>query len=253
MRAVTATQVRAAIAGLCALVLVIAAGVALAQTGPDFPALTGRVVDNAGLLDAGQEADLTGRLEALENRTTDQFVIVTLASLQGWTIEEFGYRLGRHWGIGQQGKNNGVLLLVAPDERKVRIEVGYGLEGTLTDALSSVIVQQTILPRFRSGDMAGGIMAGADDIIAVLAGEGEAVADRLASRPETGDFVFSVVFFLFFGLILALILISILRGTRGGRSGGWSAGSSGGWSGSSGGGFSGGGGSFGGGGSSGSW
>ncbi len=96
-----------------------------------FPSLTGRVVDEAGLLDAAKRAEIEAKLAALEAKTTDQFVVVTLRSLQGRTIEEYGYRLGRSWAIGQKDKNNGVLLIVAPNERKVRIEVGYGLEGTL--------------------------------------------------------------------------------------------------------------------------
>lgn len=233
------------------IVLVLAAGLP-AHAELAFPALTGRVVDGADLLSAGQERELTDRLAALEAETTDQLVVVTLPSLQGVEIEEFGYQLGRHWGIGQAGKDNGVLLIVAPNERKVRIEVGYGLEGTLTDALARVIIDTAILSRFRANDMAGGIMAGASDIIAVLTGEGAEVAERIASRPNPADDIFPVVFFIIFVVIFLIVLFSILR-AGGGSGGGWSRSSSGGsWS-SSGGGFSGGGGSFGGGGSSGSW
>ena len=104
------------------------------RAGDTFPTLSGRVVDEANILDASTRAALTEKLAALEAKTTDQLVVVTLKSLQGTSIEDFGYQLGRHWKVGQQGKNNGVLLIVAPSERKVRIEVGYGLEGTLTDA-----------------------------------------------------------------------------------------------------------------------
>src|SRR5262249_50243846 len=129
----------------------------------NFPALTGRVVDEAGLLTPSQRADIESKLANLEVKTTDQFVVVTVRSLGGRTIEEYGYRLGRHWGIGQKDKNNGVLLIVAPNERKVRIEVGYGLEGTLPDAIGSVIVQNSILPRFRANDYPGGIARGVDD------------------------------------------------------------------------------------------
>ena len=102
-----------------------------------FPTLTGRVVDEANILDpATQRAALTQKLADLEAKSTDQVVVVTLKSLQGTSIEDYGYQLGRHWQIGQKDKNNGVLLIVAPNERKVRIEVGYGLEGTLTDLVS---------------------------------------------------------------------------------------------------------------------
>jgi uncharacterized protein len=123
----------------------------------EFPALTGRVVDEANVLDSAQRAALTARLAAFEEKTTDQLVVVTLKSLQGTSIEDLGVQLGRNWQIGQKDKNNGILLIVAPSERKVRIEVGYGLEGTLTDAISRLIIENSIIPRFRSNDFAGGI------------------------------------------------------------------------------------------------
>ncbi|MDP2619445.1 MAG: TPM domain-containing protein [Hyphomicrobiales bacterium] len=236
---------------LVVLAVLPACGAALAAELV-FPNLTGRVVDEAGLLDAAQETALAAKLQALEEKTTDQLVIVTLSSLQDTSIEDFGYQLGRHWAIGQKDKNNGVLLIVAPNERTVRIEVGYGLEGTLTDALTKIIIETSILPRFRAGDMAGGIMAGADDVISALTGDAAAIAERAATRPEVKDELFAMVFPVMIFLFVILIFILIWRGgTTGGR---WSSGSSSGgsWS-SSGGGFSGGGGSFGGGGSSGSW
>ena len=140
----------------------------------DFPTYTGRVVDEAGILDAGLRASLTQKLADLEARTTDQFVVVTLKSLQGTTIEDFGVQLGRTWKIGQKDKNNGVLLIVAPTERKVRFEVGYGLEGTLTDAITRIIIESAIVPRFRANDIPGGISQGVDDIIRILAGDDRA-------------------------------------------------------------------------------
>ena len=127
---------------------------------PQFPELTGRVVDNAALLSAPEHKRLTRLLEEHEAQTTNQVVIVTLESLQGYVIEDFGYQLGRHWGIGQKGKDNGVLLIVAPIQRKVRIEVGYGLEGTLTDALSRNIIDTRILPAFRNNNYEHGIARG---------------------------------------------------------------------------------------------
>src|SRR5262245_1240 len=134
---------RRACVGVAAVFFFIVAALAL-----DFPTLTGRVVDEANILDPSTRAALTDKLTDLEAKTTDQLVIVTLTSLQGTSIEDFGVQLGRRWQIGQQGKNNGVLLIVAPSDRKVRIEVGYGLEGTLTDAISKLIIENAIVPRF---------------------------------------------------------------------------------------------------------
>src|ERR1043166_6611210 len=162
--------IRQAALGLVALIALAAATLspASAQT---FPQLTGRVVDEAQILDAATRAALTRKLADLETRTTDQLVVVTLRSLQGLTIEDYGVRLGRQWQIGQKGKNNGVLLIVEPTDRKGRIQVGYGLEGVLPDAVANDIVQQTILPRFRSGDFAGGITRGVDAIVGAITGD----------------------------------------------------------------------------------
>lgn len=136
----------------------------------DFPAFTGRVVDEANLLSPGVRAQLTERLAQHERETSNQVVIVTLESLQGQVIEEYGYQLGRAWGLGQEKRNNGVLLIVAPNERKVRIEVGYGLEGDLTDAQSHAIIQSAILPRFREGNFEAGIAEGTDALLGTLQG-----------------------------------------------------------------------------------
>ena len=111
-----------------------------------FPALTGRVVDEAGILDLATKKAIEEKLSEFETKTTGQLVVVTLKSLQGTSIEDYGYQLGRHWQIGQKDKNTGALLIVAPNERKVRIEVGYGFEGTLTDAISKLIIENSIIP-----------------------------------------------------------------------------------------------------------
>jgi uncharacterized protein len=145
----------------------IGMGIAAAAE-PTFPALTGRVVDEAHILDANTQATIERKLADLEAKTGRQLVVVTLNSLQGYEIEDYGYRLGRAWGIGQKGSNTGALLIVVPNEHRVRIEVGYGLEGTLTDAVSRLIIENTILPRFRVNDFAGGIQRGVDDIVQVL-------------------------------------------------------------------------------------
>lgn len=233
------------------------AGAALALS---FPALSGRVVDEAGLLDAATRAELTRTLADLEAKTTDQLVVVTLKSLQDTPIEEYGYQLGRQWGIGQKERNNGALLIVAPAERQVRIEVGYGVEGALTDAIAKVIIESSILPRFRAGDYPGGIKRGVEDIVQVLSGDAEQWQRRAAAanpaaaqgpaRWQVVLVVLGVVLLVIFcavvdGTICRLIFYAMLSGGGGRRSSGGSS-----WGG---GGFSGGGGSFGGGGSSGRW
>lgn len=242
---------------------------------PTFPELTGRIVDGAGLLDAGQKAAMTASLAALEDKSTDQLVIVTVPSLQGYPIEDFSNRLLRHWQIGQKGKNNGILLVVAPNERKVRIEVGYGLEPIMTDALSSAIIQNRILPVFRRGDFAGGIIVGAKDIQDSLLGDAEAVKKRAAGArrdPNSQGSWSDWLPLLFWGAVVAFVLWSNYRqmgqglSTPGNRRrggvviipGGWGGssnwgGGGGGWSGGGGGGFGGGGGGGGGGGASGGW
>ena len=148
----------------------VAPGPATSAPVPDLslPALTGRVVDRADLLTPPQEAGLTAQLAALEQRTTDQLFIVTTPSLEQRTIEQYGLALGRSWGIGQRGKDNGVLLIVAPAERKVRIEVGYGLEAILSNARAQRIVDDVILPHFRQSRFPEGIQAGSEAIVAIL-------------------------------------------------------------------------------------
>lgn len=233
---------------------------------PDYPALAGRVVDQADLLTAQSRVALERKLEQHERATGSQVVVVTLDSLQGESIEAYGVGLGRQWGIGREGEDDGVLLIVAPNEREVRIEVGYGLEGTLTDALSSQIVQNEVLPRFRSGDMEGGIVAGTEAILAALGGTYEAQtwsagAMESAAAQQDSPLPEWITPLLFFGVWL--ILVFVLRRSRRGRgrgtwtgvpgAGGLGGGLSrrGGFS--RGGGFRGGGGSFGGGGASGRW
>ena len=163
----------------CSSFLLIFASPALA-TEPKFPTLTGRVVDDAGILNLTTRNELTDMLAAHEHTTGEQVVVVTLDSLQGYTIEDYGYQLGRHWGIGQKGKNNGALLIVAPNEHKVRIEVGYGLEGTLTDATSRTIIETTILPSFKRGDFNAGVFAGRQSILKYSA---PTMSSSQATRP----------------------------------------------------------------------
>lgn len=265
------------------LAALVVAGPAAAQT---FPALTGRVVDQADLLDPGQEAALDAKLASVEQRTGRQFVVATLQSLEGHTIEDYGYRLGRFWKIGDEQKDDGTLLIVAPNERKVRIETGYGARVFLTDAVSSVIINNSILPRFKANDYAGGIYAGADKIIEMLQLPPEEAARRAkeigAAQAQRGQsrgvnpfpvLIIIIVFFMIIGslsrgaggkryrrrrggidpMVVLWGLDAISRSGRGGG-GGWGGGGGfGGGFGGGGGGFSGGGGSFGGGGASGGW
>jgi len=263
-----------AFAGMTILVF-LALILALPAHAQSFPKLSGRVVDAANLLSPEQEAALDQKLAALEAANQRQLVVATIPDLQGYAIEDYGYRLGRTWGIGRKTVNDGALLIVAPNERKVRIEVGYGLEPIVTDALSSVIIQSRILPAFRNGDMAGGIIAGADALIDLLKlpdEQAEARSKRIVAEAREQESEGPPIALIFWAIVLLVILISMFRG-RGGRGyrrgrapvilwgpglgGGWGAGGGwggggGGWS-SGGGGFSGGGGSFGGGGASGSW
>lgn len=243
--------------GALTLALCLTCLLPVARAEPAFPALTGRVVDNANLLSPADEQTLTEELKQLEEKSSDQLVVVTLPSLQGYTIEDFGYQLGRHWGIGTKELNNGVLLIVAPNERKVRIEVGYGLEPILTDALSRVIIDNAILPHFRSGDFPGGIKTGVEDISLALTGDTAELERRAKVRRDADEVPIDWFTILFYIAIFVLIMYLSSKGViiapgggRGGRSGGGYSG--GGWS-SGGGGFSGGGGGFGGGGSSGGW
>jgi uncharacterized protein len=274
---------------VAAILLALLATPTLAQT---FPPLSGRVVDAANLLSPEQEAALTTKLEALEQSTTRQLVVATIPDLQGYPIEDYGYRLGRSWGIGQKDQNNGVLLIVAPNDRKMRIEVGYGLEPYLTDALSSVIIREQIRPRFQANDYPGGITAGVDAIISQLQlpqDQAQARQDQILSaqrgqneeRRSGGGFPLGLIFWI---MVAGFVFLSMRRGRKRGafgsrrykrdsnwpvwlwvaseiadnasRSrGGWGGGGfggGGGWGGG-GGGFSGGGGSFGGGGASGDW
>jgi uncharacterized protein len=230
-----------------------------------FPQLTGRVVDEAGLLTPAERQSLTETLKAHEEATGNQVVVVTVRSLQGTPIEDYGYRLGRFWGIGQQGKDNGVLLIVAPDEHKVRIEVGYGLEGVLTDATSRVIIEQIMTPAFRSGRFGPGIVAGVGAILKVISSEGGPLPHQRTIGADRSSVGLLPAILIFGGFILFMWLAygsqrssyyaspGRRRGTWIGYGGGPSGGGFGGSGLGGGGGFGGGGGSFGGGGASGGW
>ena len=245
-----------AAAALATFLCAIAVAVALT-----FPPLTGRVVDQANVIPPDTRSALEAKLADLESKSGIQLVVATVKSLEGQEIEPYANQLFRTWQLGEKTKNNGVLLLVAPNEHRARIEVGYGLEGTLTDALSNVIITNAIAPRLKTGDFAGGISRGVDDIITVLTTDASEWGQRPSLRldHQQGS---DPVGWILIAILFAVILLSIVS-----RSFRWflfnvglpillSSGSRGGYSsggGYSGGGFSGGGGSSGGGGASGSW
>ncbi|MBX3565666.1 MAG: TPM domain-containing protein [Sphingomonas sp.] len=271
---------------LCVMAALFGAAIAQAQNFPE----RGRepVVDAAKLLSPEQVAELTRLSEGINKDTTRQFVVATIPDLEGYDIADYGYQLGRKWGLGEKDANNGIILIVAPNDRKVRIEVGYGLEPIMTDALSSQIINQIIIPKFKAGDMPGGIVAGAQAIgeqmtLPLEAAEAkakEAVDKAGATRSRNGgdSFPFGL---LFIGIVVAFVVLPMMFGGRRGRryrgggdnwpiilwsianeigrnsggsgGSGWGGGGGSDWGGGGGGGFSGGGGSFGGGGASGSW
>ncbi len=269
-------SVRAAVRGILVALALLLLAPAAALAAPKFPPLTGRVVDDANLLSPQAESKLTDELATLEAQTGHQLVVATVPTLQGYEIEDYGYQLLRTWGIGRKDEDDGIILLVAPKERKVRIEVGYGLEPVMTDALSSLIIQRAILPAFKAGDYEKGVVAGTEAIarqIGLPPDEAKAAVQQAAATQASdssggGGFGVPIIFVIFIvvwvlsgvlhlfggrrrygGGALWWLLPLILSSGRGRGGGGWGGGG-GGWGG---GGFSGGGGSGGGGGASGSW
>ena len=274
---------RSATIALLAGVVSLAALVFIALAAPNYPELTGQIVDNANLLSPDDRAAILAELQALEGKSTDQVAVVTVKSLEGYAIEDYGIGLARKWQIGQKDKDNGIVLIVAPNERKVRIEVGRRLEPVMTDTMSKIIITNAMLPKFRRGDYPGGIRDGVRDIKDVLLGDADAVKDRAKGGPTGNSYSISLIHLLVFAAIIALIFwqmkkaadaqrqweqnlspderrrlqrerrrnrggnVVVIPGGSGDWGGGWSGGGSGG------GGWSGGGWSFGGGGASGGW
>ena len=271
MRTPKATRILAGALALCCMLFTT---VFSAWAQKPVPQLTGRIVDRAAMIKVADQANLTARLEAHEEATGNQVVVLTVNSLDGDNLEEFSLRVARTWALGQKDRDNGVLFLVAKNDRKMRIEVGYGLEGTLTDAVASFIIRQTITPMFKQGLFNGGIIAGTGQIIDVLESDETALAEwkerASGSDPDWPFYLFIAIWLMiFFGSFVTNILVRMFgreikpghyrwlgmdagpnapKPKRSSSGSGWSGGSSGG-----GGGFSGGGGSFGGGGSSGGW
>ena len=182
----------------------------------DVPALTGRVVDLAQVLPPHLAASLVDDLEAHEAKTSNQVAVLTLPSLEGEPVESFSHHVATTWKLGQKGTENGVLLLIALRERKIRIEVGYGLEGTLTDLRSSHIIRKEIVPRFRSGDLPGGIAAGVHAILDTIEGTYKAEEvlpghDRSGQEPTAVEYV---IIGIVVGTLAGIVLSHGLRRTR---------------------------------------
>ncbi len=275
------SQARCALIAFLACIFALAGPVLFALAAPNYPEISGQIVDTANLLNADDRAAVLAELQSLEGKSTDQVAVVTVKSLDGYAIEDYGIGLARKWQIGQKDKDNGILLIVAPNERKVRIEVGRRLEPVMTDTMSKIIITNAMLPKFRRGDYSGGIRDGVRDIKDVLLGDAEAVKDRAKGGRTPENDPTAIMHLIIFAAIIALIFWQMRkaaeaqrqweqnltpeerrrlqrerRRNRGGNvivipggSGDWG----GGWSGGSGGGWSGGGGTFGGGGASGDW
>jgi uncharacterized protein len=162
------------------------AGASLAQVA--VPALTARVTDQTGTLSASQRAALEARLKELESRKGAQLAVLIVPSTQPETIEQFGIRVAESWKLGRKGIDDGLILIVAKNDRKLRIEVGYGLEGVVPDAIAKRVIDEIIVPRFRAGDFSGGIEAGMDRLIRLVDGEPlPPPARRVGQRSATGS------------------------------------------------------------------
>src|SRR5450631_1572311 len=179
-----------------------------------LPALTGRIVDQANIIPAATRSAIEQKLADLEAKSGIQLVVATVASLEGQEIEPYANELFRNWKLGEKTKNNGVLLLVAPNQHRVRIEVGYGLEGTLTDALSKVIIANAITPRFKTGDFNGGVSRGVDDIITVLTTDSSEWQKRPSLRLDNQQNTDPTTWFLIAALIVLFILLVVSPGFR---------------------------------------
>jgi uncharacterized protein len=233
---------------LLALILLLP----LSAAALDVPKTTGYVVDQAGILKDSTRLKLEQFLQGFERSDSTQLAVLTIPSLEDESLEGYALKVAEAWGIGQKGKDNGALLLIARDNRKIRIEVGYGLEGRLTDLLSGRIIANEISPRFKAGDYDGGIVAGVAAMAEAVRGEYQGTGTTGGKKKRNPWGSLALLLFLGPGLML------LGGGRRGRHSGLWIGGipfggGRGGGGGGGFGGFGGGGGGFGGGGSSGGW
>jgi len=201
-------------------ILVTHIALTLPVSAQSFPEATGRVVDQANILSAVDETQLTQKLDALKEQSGRELAVATIADLQGYDIAEYGYQLGRTWGVGNEGKDDGILLIIAPNERKMRIEVGYGLEGIITDGLAGQIIRRNITPFFKQGNMSAGINAGVDALVTQLVLPPEEAAKiaqdaaKTALKSKKSGRVGNLIFWL---VIIFIILLPMIRNMRGGR------------------------------------
>lgn len=212
------------------LLLLLTAATAQAQTSPSFPKFTGLVVDDAGILPDDVKADLTAKLESLQRDTRRQLVVATIRDMQGYPLDEYGYRLGRAWGVGLTDVNNGAILFVAPNEpagrRGPRLEVGRGLEPILTDAFSGIMIRERMMPRLRANDVPGAMTAGVDAVIAQLRASPEeaqarldaaaAAFDRDHRRTRSGSDG-NAAGLIFWAMVMGGVFIAMAAGRRRGR------------------------------------
>jgi uncharacterized protein len=213
-------KARLLIAGFVFLLAPTTLSLALAL---DVPPLRGRINDYAGLIPADRAQALEERLGRFEAETGHQIAVLTIPSLKGDSLEDFSIRVAESWKIGKKGFDNGAILLIARDDRKLRIEVGYGLEGVMPDAIASRIIREVITPRFRSGDFAGGIEAGVDAILKIT--KGEALPERARPAPgPTASQGGSLITILMITAMLALFIGMTRRKLFGGAVGGAASG-----------------------------
>ncbi len=199
------------------LILVFLSNFLFANIEDNFPTLEGRIVDEVNLLSNETKANLNQILATHEKETSNQIVLVILKTLNGYEIADYSYQLGRYWGIGQKDKNNGVLLVIALKERKIRIEVGYGLEGALTDKISHDIIEYTIKPNFKRKNFEKGVIEAINEIIKAIKGEYKAEEQTMALDSETEPLIFFIIIFIsiilssFFGKSKNLFLYKIFK------------------------------------------
>ncbi|MFH1017229.1 MAG: TPM domain-containing protein [Pseudomonadota bacterium] len=243
---------------LAALLLLVSAPSWAAELAA--PTLTRRVTDQTGTLSAAQIDQLESFLSEFETKTSNQIVALLIPSLEGREIREFGVDVAQKNKAGQKGKDNGALLLIAKNDRKISIEVGYGLEGVLPDAVCDQIIRHEITPRFRAGDYFGGIQAGLTSIANAAIGQYKTPERSRGSGNPLAALLLRMLFPLLFIILFLQAIVRSHRVSSGGYRRGpgfWGGGfgglGGGGFGGFGGGGFSGGGGSFGGGGASGGW
>jgi uncharacterized protein len=186
---------------LLASFLVLLTTLASAQS---FPKATGRVNDFANVIDPATEAAIDRQLDQLEQKTSSEIAVATVESLNGMSVEEYANRLFKQWGVGQAKQDNGVLVVVAPNERDIRIEVGYGLEGVLPDGLAGQVIRDDFTPRFQEGDYSGGIRNGVSHLVEIVERHQVLTPEELAKFNDSNDTIPYFIVIPFFGLFVTI-------------------------------------------------